>query len=823
MKKYILFGFFLLSLHYAHAQSSSAKIIGNVIDSSSRQPLDYATITLFLTGNTKPVNGATTNTDGSFQVKGVIAGKYKIMVEFIGYKPVIFKDVLVKKEQREIDLKTIVLAKKTEFLKTITIAMPEQIIENKIDKIVFNADKDITSQGGVATDILKKVPQVSVDIDGNVELAGSSSIRFLIDGKPSSAFGNNIADVLQSIPASQIKSIEVVTNPGAKYDAQGLGGIINIILKKNTAKGVNGNISLTGGTLLENGSFNFNARNKNFGINAFVSGNKKLMANSFSHYERASSNSSANASNLLNQDAISQFSRYGMESGIGFDWTYNKKNNFSGSVNYNRFGNTRTGITNQSQITKQNTGGNIISDIATTNNAANSFRFHNIDANLNYKRTFDNEDRELDISINSSFGNNFIKANNNQFLLPQDSLFYGTTNTNPGKENETEFKVDYTEPLAKKIILGVGGKVGLHDITGSSDVLNLKAGTKAFLFDSSLSNSLKYHQQVYAIYSELSFPAGKLFDVKIGGRYERTNINSYYSNAQQQKSSPGYNTFVPSIFLLKKLGDNQTIKLSYSKRIERPRYEDLNPFINASDPQNISTGNPYLKPEIGNRYELGYSVDFGKTGSFMITASYRANNHDIQNYIIYYPTFVIGDSTYKNVAVNTQQNIGLEKNVGISLFNNLNFTTKFTVRTNVFLFQRHTINALNPGYNSSGFSYRFNMNASYQFAKTFAGEIFGNYRSRHREAQGTYPSFIYYSLALRKQFWNKKGSLALTATNPFNEYVILKTSLIGPGFTVNSTRKIPFRSFGINFTWKFGKLKFKKEDTPVLNQPDEGG
>ena len=134
----------------------------------------------------------------------------------------------------------------------------------------------ITSQSGVATDILKKVPQVSVDIDGNVELAGSSSIRFLIDGKPSSAFGNNITDVLQSIPASQIKSIEVVTNPGAKYDAQGLGGIINIILKKNTAKGVNGNISLTAGTRQQNGSFNFNARNKNFGINAYVSGNARL-------------------------------------------------------------------------------------------------------------------------------------------------------------------------------------------------------------------------------------------------------------------------------------------------------------------------------------------------------------------------------------------------------------------------------------------------------------------------------------------------------------------------------------------------------------------
>ena len=159
----------------------------------------------------------------------------------------------------------------------------------------------------MATDILKKVPQVSVDVDGNVELAGSSSIRFLIDGKPSSAFGSNITDVLESIPASQIKSIEVVTNPGAKYDAQGLGGIINIILKKNTAEGVNGNLSLTGSTRQENGSFNFNARKNNFGINAFVSGGVRLNANTPNTYDRISEDSSINTTDILHQEGSSQF------------------------------------------------------------------------------------------------------------------------------------------------------------------------------------------------------------------------------------------------------------------------------------------------------------------------------------------------------------------------------------------------------------------------------------------------------------------------------------------------------------------------------------
>ena len=561
-------------------------------------------------------------------------------------------------------------------------------------------------------------------MDGNVELAGSSSIRFLIDGKPSSAFGNNITDVLQSIPASQIKSIEVVTNPGAKYDAQGLGGIINIILKKNTARGINGNISMTAGTRLENGSFNFNARKENFGVTAFITGNTRLKATTPNAYNRISNNTSDSTTDLLHQDGTSRFNRHGIESGVGFDWTYKKKNSLSGSVNYNNFGNSGTGIIHQSQVTNLNDGsGNIIADIAAINNTGNSFSFHNLDASLNYKRTFDKEDRVLEISVNSSFGNNYAKANNNQFLLPQDSLTYGTNNLNPGKENETELTADYTEPFTKDIILGVGGKISFNDINSTSNVFSLQPNAKIYLFDSSLSNNLQYHQKVYALYSELSFPVGQLFDAKIGGRYERTNISSFYSNARQQMNSTGYNTFVPSVFILKKLSDNQTIKLSYSKRIERPNYGDLNPFVNTSDPKNITSGNPFLKPEIGNRYELGYSRELGATGSFVITAFYRANNHDIQPYIVYYPSLKIGDSTYTNVAVSTRQNIGLEKNVGISLFGNINFTKKLNIRTNIFIFHRHTINALDPGYNSNSFNYRLNLNASYQFAKSLAGEF----------------------------------------------------------------------------------------------------
>ena len=799
----------------------NAKLSGKVVDSSSGLPLDYATITLFLKNSKKPLSGATANSSGKFEITGVPTGSFSVVVEFIGYLPFTVDNILISQNHETIDLKNIALVKKLTTLATVTVTAQGKLIENKIDKIIFNAERDLTSQTGVATDILKKIPQVSVDVDGNIELSGSSSIRFLIDGKPSSAFGSNIADVLQSIPASQIKSIEVITSPGARYDAQGLGGIINIILKKNSSRGINGNLSLTGGTRMENGSFNFNARKNTFGFNAFVSGNTRLAAKTLTVFDRTSADTGTISKVLLHQDGMNDFKRHGYQSGLGFDWTYKEKNNFSGSLSYNNFGNNGTGSFDQTFKTFDELE-NLISAINVTSNNKNGFQFHGVDAGLNYKRTFKREDQELELNFTTSRGNNSFNSANSQLLKPGDSLFYGTNGKNNGSENETEFEINYTQPLHKDVIFGAGGKLTFMDISSRSNVLMFEPFIKSYLYNASLSNSLTYHQKVYAFYSEINFPVFKSLDAKIGGRYERTEINSFYSNAQQQANTPGYNTFVPSVFLLKKIGEKQTLKLSFSKRIERPDYRDLNPFINTSDPQNITAGNPYLLPEIGNRYELSYNKDMGATGSFMINLFYRANNHDIQPYIVYYPSLKIGDSTYNNVSVNTRENIGLEKNTGVNLFGDLHATSKLSFRSNLFFFYRHTLNALDKGYNSHSFNYRLNLNSSYQFSKDLTAEFFGNFNSARHEAQGRYPSFTSYSMAIRKQFWKKKGSLALTATNPFNKYITQKTALFGPGFLVYSVRKIPFKSIGINFTWKFGKLEVKKtkeENNTNLNPP----
>jgi outer membrane receptor protein involved in Fe transport len=797
------------------AQSQKNSISGTITDSLSHSPLEYATITIYPYGNKVPLTGTVSEKTGIYNIKNIPDGVYTLVFEFIGYNSFTIRDLRFSKVKPVLE-KNISLSPVKNTLQTVTVVAQSKLVENRIDKMVYNAEKDITSQSGVAADVLRKIPQVSVDADGNVQLSGSSGVRFLINGKPSTSFGSSITDVLQSIPASQIKSVEVITNPGAKYDAQGLGGIINIILKTNNSRGYNANLSVTLGTRMENGSFNFNARNNNFGFNAFISGNKRL--NSKTPYISDRVTSDSNGISGLHQEGTGMLGRHGSQAGIGFDWTVKKLNNFTGSLSYNSFGYTGSGTTNQDYQVKK---GSTIPPVLSFIHTSSDLEYKNLDAGLNYKRTFAKEDQELDVGVNSSFGNIHNESANEQYLLPHDSLFYGSRSFNPGKEKEVEVNIDYTQPLQKDVLLGIGTKASFYDIHSESDISRYQPALQSYVGNASLSNNLTYNQKVYALYAELSFPVASWFETKLGGRYERTEIHSYYSNALQPVKVPGYDVFVPSIFFMKKLGDANTIKLSYSKRIERPEYMALNPFVNTNDPKNLSAGNPFLEPEIGHRFELGYNRSLGKVGSFMASLFYRLNENDIQPYFNYYPSYKAGDSIYTNVAVSTRQNIGTEKNMGLNLFGDLQLSTKFNMRGNVFLFRRHTINTVDDGFNSTSFNYRFNLNGTYQFNKTLLAEFFGNFNSARHEAQGTYPSFTTYSMAIRKQFWDKKGSLALTANNFLSEYVRQKTILTGPGFYLNSTRKIPFRSIGLNFTWKFGKLEFKnpKSENDSNNTP----
>ncbi len=824
MKKGFLLGFCNIFLGFCSntifAQTNpplvNGKITGKIRDSITKIPVEYATISLYKKGNKSPLNGTASDHSGNFSLDKVSnTGEYVLKIDFIGYLSKTIDSVFINAENPIFRTGIIFLSPRSKNIKEIVVKGQRELIENRIDKMVYNAENDVTSQIGVAIDLLKKVPQISVNIDGNVELAGSSSIRFLINGKPSSAFGSNISDVLQSIPASQIKSIEVITNPSAKYDGQGLGGIINIILKKNKAEGINGNVSLTAGTLNENGSFNLGVKRGNFGLNAFLSANARLENTAQNSSDQIKLIDSGTNIYSLHQQGPSRIWRNGLQSGIGFDWSLDTLNTLSGEFNYDLFRRYNSGeISQTSEISPINSLSQILSSQQNQNNTSNQSSSGSFDGSLNFKKEFNKKDQELEFGINTSYENSISHAQNELLLYPlliPKKPYQGDSTYNPANNLEAQFSVDYSQPFSKDKLLGFGAKVSLRSVR--SDIYSNRFDTlkMEYLTDPSSSYNLKYQQQVFAIYSEFALPIAHAFDLKFGLRYERTNLSTQFSNAPGAKSPPGYNTFLPSIFISKKFENDQVLKFGYSKRIEPPDFRDLNPFVNITDPNNFTRGNPYLLPEIANRLELNYNKTFQQAGSINITLFYRTSNHDIQPYLRVDSSITVRNIVYKNQSVTTIENIGLEEDAGFNFFSNLHIGPKLDFRTNTSLFHRYTINAIDAGLNARSVNYRVNVNLSYTISKGFITEFSGNFNSARNEVQGRYPSFTTYSIAIRKPILKGKGSLALVANNFLSEYYNLPTSLSGTDFNINSNRKILLRSFGLNFTWKFGKLKFKKE------------
>jgi len=806
MKNIYILVFLLISFIAVKAQQGTApgKITGKVIDAVTKLPVDYATVSIFKQGNPSPFNGSVSDSKGNFTIDHIPNGEYTITVEFIGYKSTSAEHVIINNTVHTLALANLLLTPVQTELSSVTIVGKTPTIENKIDKLVYNTANDLTSQGGVALDILKKVPQVTVDIDGNVELQGNASIRFLINGKPSSIFGASLADALESIPASQIKSIEVITSPGAKYDANGTGGIINIILKDSKVQGVNGIINLSAGTRLNIGSVNLNARKGNFGANISFSGNEQLNTTNVNTNDRFTTDISQGTLTHLYQKGNSDFARNGYRSGLSLNWSITKNDELTGALGFNHFDNHNNGLTNQEQTTTGLTASNILSDIVSSRNSNSKSNANAVDYSLDYKKTFKTEGQELDISYAASQSKNSVYSFQQQDFSTGGYPSIGSMSNNPGKDRETDISIDYTHPLSKNFILETGAKGVFETINNNVATDTLSKG--AFIPNANQTYGFNYKRNVYAYYLSLQFSLFKDFiDVKAGLRDEYTNTTSDFPGTH----IPGYNILAPSGVISHKIDKSQSIKLSYTYRIERPDYGDLNPFYNISDPHNISTGNPNLRPEIGHNYELGYNKSFENDANIYVAAFYRYNTNDIQSYTTQYDTLNIGGTKYSNVFLNQRYNIGTETTEGLSLFGSVPVTDKFNLRANTMFADRITVNPGNPTV--SGFTYRLNLNAAYQFGKDLTAEAFGNYNSSQRTIQGTRPAFFSYNLAVRKQFFNKKASLGFTTADPFNKYVNQQSTTAGTNFSQSSLRQVPFRTFGISLSYKFGKLEFKKE------------
>jgi ferric enterobactin receptor len=780
-------------------------ISGRVLDAQSKQPIEFTTIALLKDTSKKPVDGTITDKKGVFALKNIPSGLYRINVTSLGYREVTIQRNVVQ----DFTIGDILLQSESKQIGDVTVTARKQVIDYKLDKTIYNVEKDITSQGGGATDALRKIPGVTVDADGNVELLGNPSIRFLIDGRPSVMFGNSAADALRSIPASQIQSIEVITNPSAKYDASGTGGIINIILKKNNLEGINGNISIAVGTRLENGNLNLAYKKKRLSLNTYFSGNAQLKAGTPTGSNRITTD---HRSRYL-QESLTDMRRNGYKTGLGIDWALSATETISLTAGLDHFGSASFGLTNE-RLVKYDVSGNQVSDMASLRNATNQLNVTDFENSLSYKKQFRKKGEELEFVYDASFGQNKTYYNQLQADL-SGNVFAGSNSLNPGKENEVNFEFNYVRPLKNEIEIETGLRTTLQSIISNADIFTLNATTGNFMSDTAQSYASNYHRTVYAGYVSLHVPLSDAFEFKAGARYEYTISKADYSNAHNV-AIPDYSNVAPSLLIAYQFNKYQMVKLGYSYRIERPDFRDLNPFMNLADPHNITTGNPALKTEIGNKVELSYNTSFRSGSSLNIIAYYQRNSPDIKPYITYYPTLKIGDTLYTDVTLTTRETIAAEVRAGVNIAGTLALGKKLTLRPNIQLFTRHLRSPGQTPEITDGFGTRSTLNVTWQATKTLYFEAFGNYNVG-MHWQGRQADNYSYSIALRKQFWNNKAGLGFVAVNPFNKYVRQHSEQSTSQFIAYNYKFVPYRSLGLSFTYRFGKLKSKTKEADNFN------
>ncbi|MBN8826616.1 MAG: TonB-dependent receptor [Spirosoma sp.] len=789
------------------ASKGNAKISGYVVDSTLTKAVEYANIAVYNTATDKLVDGTVADDKGKFTLTKVAPGTYRLLISFLGYNAKPIDNVVITKGQIK-DMGIIRLSASTRTLNEVTVAGTKALVEDKVDRLVYNADVDLAAKGGDATDILKKVPMLSVDLAGNVSLQGSSNVRVLINNKPSSILAGNLADALRQIPADLIKTVEVITSPSAKYDAEGSGGIINIITKKNTLQGLHLDVDGGGGnrasTLGVNGSF----RKGKLGVS--LNGNGRGVYNK-------SGSDLAQTTFLGESIAPVRTSQHsdGFDTGLfgqyalGLDYDIAKNQSLTGGV---RFG--VRNLSRDQHLATSLLNGNIVR--APTRRDVNSQDLSNsVDMNIDYLHTYpgavDGPTREL--SISTQYSQNHLTNNFDANNL--DTLGILTTrqrNLNFNTSQEFVLQVDYQTPISQTQMLEFGAKETYRRVNSQYQYL-LASPTSEYSVDSQRPDgSLLYDQNIGAAYLSYTLTTHNKITIKAGTRYEYTSIQARTGGStvgnQGPISIPNYGKLVPSINLSKKLNETTTIKLAYNRRIQRPNVQDLNPNFNTANPYNISIGNPYLKPEITDRVEFGYSTYVKKT-YLNLTLYTRLNRDDIQSISQRSDTLI-------GAVVSRRSNIGKEYNYGTNLFATVNITPRWSVNANLDIMYRYIsglaldVSGLSIPLSNTGIRWGGRFDSQIQFDKGWAIQANLGYRGKDIALQGYRIGFAQYSLGARKSFTNKRGSIGLAAENFLTNGMGFTSVLNSAQFNQDFRQYIYNSSIRLTFSYKLGNLNGAK-------------
>ncbi|GAA4416649.1 outer membrane beta-barrel family protein [Nibrella viscosa] len=785
----------------------NGKISGLLMDESTNKPVEYATVALINVQTGKPIDGTTSDEKGRFSITKIAPGSYKLQISFMGYKN---KDVDAVKIEKgtDINLGLVKLEADVRTLQEVTVTGQAAMIEEKVDRLVYNAEKDITNKGGDATDVMRKVPMLSVDLDGNLSLRGSQNVRVLINNKPSTIVASSVADALKQIPADMIKTVEVITSPSAKYDAEGSAGIINIVTKKNTLQGATLNLDLGTGNRSSNLALNGSYRNGKMGFN--LGGFGRAMYNVRGAFENTQQTASANGriTTIQSSDTRNQ----GMFGNYQFGWDYDINQNTSLTASL-RYG-IRNMVNSQDNLLTRTFLPNVAVPTINARDVDTKDLSGTVDANIAYTRTYkpQQELSVLGLYSRNNRTNNFVAD-----LLSSTDLHTITArqrNENLSYNQESTLQIDYQTPIKKNQMLEFGGKGIFRQVNSDFRYFFADGPNAAYQLDNTRpANTLDYGQNVMASYLSYTYSTKSKYTIKAGARYEYTMIDARFSNAEggQLDKIPDYGNLVPSINISKGLKGGKSIKVGYNRRLQRPGIQFLNPNVNAANPNNISQGNPYLAPELTDNFELGMS---GAIKAFYINATLfaRQTNNSITS-IRDTLRQSIGDPlnpTFQNVIRTTFQNIGKENAYGANLFANATLFSRWQIGGGIDLYHTFLTNNGNSiyGASNSGWVVGGRLFTSVTLKNGWGIQGFGGGRGRQVQLQGYQGSFAFYNLGVKKDFKNKRGSIGVAAENFFNHPFRIRSEFNTPVLSQSSVMSMYNAGVRATFSYRLGKMSF---------------
>lgn len=735
----------LLSIHsYA---ADKGVISGKVVEQAGALPIPSAVVAVYPSGSQQALVTMPTEEDGSFKISMLKYGSYSLKISYVGFSPLVVNDIVLTEKNYEKGLGTLKLIADQNNLNEVTIAAEKPLIQYAADMMTYNVESSILSEGSTAADILKNVPMVEVDLDGNASISGKRNTRIFIDGKPSDYMTSNIADLLSVLPSDAIEKIEVMTNPPAKYSGDGE-GIINIVMKKNFKIGLGGNAGISS-SLTGNTNLNANAsyKSKSYSINGGAAYRYNLRKNTNTNYRENFFADTTFYYNNLNDN------REGSDGGnyrVNLDWDISKRQNLHVSSNFNNNVNKSNSGAYNHYLDEDRIESSLRNQSTTGRRTGHTFVF-----DVDYEIKTDTTGGKMSAGFTYNDNDNTNGRLQNTTYLPANRSARLQDNQNAITNDGLNLKLDYERPVFKKRDhIELGASYNFRNNNNDQLIQNFDFNTGQYVVNENLSNQFLYKEDILSGYASYNF-RGKNWGLKGGLRAELTQVEFELSSGENYDINP-YLSLFPSFSVNRNFRKRYNIGASYSVRVNRPRENSLNPQINNNDPLNINFGNPDLLPELTHQMDISFNA-YGKRWSIMPKIAYSKRRAVIERYRSVDQTGV-SETTFDNVGANTQY----------SLFVNGTYRPHKTISTNANLsFSQASYRSdKNSGLNRKGKNIggRIGLTMELPFKTAFEGNL--NYYN-NISAQGRNKGSITTWMGARKVFLKNKLNARISISDPF--------------------------------------------------------